>query len=150
MKFGIIFKNKRSLKFLSIKNPGIIEIYEKIRNHSRCYLADELNSDPSETIAASDLVISASFTSPTIEALCSKKKAIYYAPNNKFRGTYYDQIPHFVAHNYGELKEMVDYWLNEMSDMEFNFLLNRYVLGELDPYLDGKAITRFRDKLVEK
>jgi len=149
-KFGIIFKNKRSLKFLSIKNPGIIEIYEKIRNHSRCYLADELNSDPSETIAASDLVISASFTSPTIEALCSKKKAIYYAPNNKFRGTYYDQIPHFVAHNYGELKEMVDYWLNEMSDMEFNFLLNRYVLGELDPYLDGKAITRFRDKLVEK
>jgi polysaccharide biosynthesis PFTS motif protein len=149
-KFGIIFKNKFTLKILSEFNPNLIEIYKKIRDHPRCYLTDELNSDPSETIAASDFIISASFTSPTIEALCSRKKAIYYAPNNKFRGTYYDQIPHFVAHDYSELKEMVEYWLNKMTDMEFNCLLDRYVLGELDQYLDGRAITRFRAKLVEK
>jgi len=149
-KFGVIFKNKFSLKILSEENPALIEIYEKIQYHPRCYLAEELNSDPSETIAASDLVISASFTSPTIEALCSKKKAIYYAANNKFRGTYYDQIPYFVAHDYSELKEMVDYWLNKMTPKEFEGFLNQYIRGEIDPHLDGKAITRFRTKLVEK
>jgi len=149
-KFGVIFKNKFSLKILSEENPALIEIYEKIQYHPRCYLSEELNSYPSETIAASDLVISASFTSPTIEALCSKKKAIYYAANNKFRGTYYDQIPYFVAHDYSELKEMVDYWLNKMTPKEFEGFLNQYIRGEIDPHLDGKAITRFRTKLVEK
>lgn len=148
--FGAIIKNKFSLKLLYVINPGLIEIYEKIRTHPRCYLVNELYSDPTETIAASDLVISVSFTSPTIEALCSKKKAIYYAPNDKYRGCYYDKIPHFVAHNYGDLKKMVNFWLDGMSDLEFNSLLNRYVLGEIDQYLDGKAITRFKEKLIEK
>ena len=148
--FGIIFKNKFPLRLLSITNPSLLESYEKIRDHPRCYLADELNSDPSETIASSDLVISISFTSPTVEALGARKKAIYYAPNNKFRGSYYDRIPRIVAHDCEDLKRMTNYWLNEMTETEFCYIIDKYIVGELDQYADGKAITRFRAELTKE
>ena len=145
--FGVIFKKKRSYKKISLWSPNLVEFYKKIENHPRCYLTDELDSDPSETIAASDLVISAPFTSPSIESLSAKKRAIYFDATGRFRDTYYDQLPKFVAHDYVELRKAIDYWLNEVSDEEFLTFLNRYVLQELDEYLDGMAITRFRQKL---
>jgi polysaccharide biosynthesis PFTS motif protein len=145
--FGIIFKKKRSFVQLSLWNPTLVPYYQKLKNHPRCYLTEELGLDPSETIAAADLVISAAFTTPTIEALCAKKRAIYFDPTGKFRETYFDKFPGFVAHDYTELKKAIDYWLNEMSDQQFHAFLDRYVLHELDEYLDGMAITRFRQKL---
>jgi len=110
-------------------------------------LSDELNSDPSETIAAADFIISAAFTSPTIEALGSRKKAIYYSPNEKFRGYYYDRIPRMVSHSYPELKENVNYWMNEITPDDYELFLTTFILGDLDKYLDGHAISRFRKKL---
>ena len=145
--FGIIFKKKRSFVQLSLWNPTLVPYYQKLKNHPRCYLTEELGSDPAETIAGADLVISAAFTTPTIEALCAKKKAIYFDPTGKFRETYFDNIPGFVAHDYDELKIAIDYWLNEITDEQFLEFLNRHVLRELDEYLDGMAITRFRQKL---
>ena len=142
--FGVIFKNKWSFKKIALRSPTLVDSYEKVKNHPRCYLTDELDSDPSETIAAADLVISAPFTSPTIESLGAKRKAIYFDATGKFRGTYYDQIPRFVVHDRNELIKTIDYWLNSMSDEEFIALLNRYILQEIDEYLDGAAITRFR------
>jgi polysaccharide biosynthesis PFTS motif protein len=147
---GVIIKKKESSKILSSRVPNLITYYKEIQDHPRCYLTDESNSDPSETIAASDLVISAPFTSPTIESLGAKKKAIYYDATGKCRGCYFDQFPQFVPHDYDELKIAIDYWLNKVSEEEFHSFLNRYVLVELDEYLDGKAITRFRQQLSQR
>jgi len=146
-RFGIIFKNKWSLKKISLWTPSLIEYYEKIDNHPRCYLTDERGSDPAETIAASDLIISAPFTSPSIESLGAKKRAIYFDASGKFRDSYYDTFPRFVAHDYLELKNAVSYWLNEISEEQFHVFLDRYILHEIDEYLDGLAITRFRREL---
>jgi polysaccharide biosynthesis PFTS motif protein len=145
--YGIIFKKKWSYKKMSGLTPNLIKYYKKIEYHSRCHLTDEMDSDPSETIAAADLVISAPFTSPTIESLGAQKKAIYFDPTGRFRNTYYDQIPGFVAHSSDELTTSIDYWLNEITDEQFHTFLKSHILCELDEYLDGLAITRFRQKL---
>jgi len=118
-----------------------------LMDHPRCIFMGDLNPDPADTIAASDLSISACFTSTTVEALGAKKRAIYYDASGRFSGTYYDNFPHLVAHSYDELRELVHHWLYETSDQEFTFYLQTYVLGELDAFLDGGAITRLRKLL---
>jgi len=147
---GIIFK--------AMKWPGWIpeldSVYEKIQNHERCllfYMWDTDKISASEVIAVSDLVISAAYTSPSAEALGARTKAIYYDVVGHDIGEryYYDRYPHFVAHNYEELKKFTNYWLNECTQKEFEEFLITYVKDEIDPYLDGKALTRLRKLLMD-
>ena len=145
----IIFKNKKSLKYILRVEPDLAPFYNKIRDHPRCFLTDELYADPSEVIAASDLIISAPFTSPTIEALGARIKAFYYDPTNRFSGCYYDYIPNFVAHNFRDLITFVNYWLYKISEEDHNIFIDTYVKEELDRYADGRAITRFRELLAK-
>ncbi|AGB02343.1 polysaccharide biosynthesis PFTS motif protein [Methanoregula formicica] len=145
---GIILKKKESFKVLSLRIPRVMKYYYQLRDHPRCYLPDERDSDPAETVAAVDLVISAPFTSPTIESLGARKKAVYFDATGKCRNCYFDKFPRFVSHDYDELNSSVKHWLN-LPEVEFKIYLDRYVLGELDEYLDGKAITRFRELLSQ-
>lgn len=119
---------------------------DELRKHPRCYVTG-YKGDPSEIIAMSDLTITCAFSSSTVEALCARKKAIFFDPSNRWRATHYDKIPDFVAHNYEELKCLIQKWLYETSEEEYNDYLDTYVKGKIDPYLDGKAITRFRQLL---
>jgi len=145
----ILFKNKLSYNSMQIHTPEIIPYYQKLIDHPRCYFPylETTCSDPTEITAASDLIISAPFTSPCIEALGAGIKAIYYDASHKFPGCYYDRIPQFVAHNYNELKDFVEYWLYKTTPEEFDTFLNEYIKGELEENIDGKAISRFREKL---
>lgn len=148
---GIIFKNKFTKNYLQKHVSQIVPIYQQLKEHPRCYFPygeDNVYGDPTECVAASDLVISAPFTSSCIEALGAGTKAIYYDATNKFPGCYYDRIPKFVAHNYGALKDYVVYWLYKNTPEEFEMFLHNYVEGELEEHIDGKAITRFREKLL--
>jgi len=145
---GIIFKEK---KFISY-TPQLAPAYDKLRNHERCIFipkTEEGGIFAPEAIAMSDLVISAAYTSTTAEALGAKKKAIYYDVVGHEVGDkyYFNRFPNLVAHSYEELKKLVYYWLYEITDEEFEGFLNKYVKGEIDPYLDGKAISRFRELL---
>jgi polysaccharide biosynthesis PFTS motif protein len=145
---GIIFKNKIPLCVIEQTHPELLPHYLQIRDHPRCYLCDPSQKDPAPVIAASDLVISLSFTSTTIEALGARKRALYLDPKGSYRGTYYDRYPRLVAHDYPELSSFISYWLS-CTDEEFGTFLSDCVKGELDSFADGKAITRFRAKLCE-
>lgn len=147
---GIIFK--------AMKWPGRIPeldpIYDRLRNHERCLFFDMWNEEgvsAVEVIAESDLVISAVYTSTSAEALGAKIKAIYYEAAGREIGDkyYFNRFPNFVAHNYDELKKLARYWLYEVTDNEFEGFLNTYVKDEIDPYLDGQALTRLRKLLRE-
>lgn len=147
---GFIFKAKKEFT----ETPFITSIYDKLKNHEHCVFFsrfDEYRVSPPEVIAVSDLVISAAYTSTTAEALGAKKKAIYYEPAGRNMGDkyYFNNYPNFVAHNYDELKRLVNYWLYQVKDEEFDTFLNTYVKDEIDPYLDGKAISRMRQLLLE-
>ena len=116
---------------------------DELRQHPRCHVTG-YTGDPSEVIAMSDLTVTYAFSSSTLEALGARKKATFFDPGNRWRGYYYDRIPNFVAHSYDELKTLVHYWLYEVTDKDFEDFLNTYVKDEIDPYLDGKALTRLR------
>ena len=102
-------------------------------------------------IAQSDFRISAAYTSTTAEALGARKRAIYYDVAGYDIGDkyYFNRFPNLVAHSYEELKQLVHYWMHEVTDEEFDDFLNTYVKGEIDPYLDGKALSRLRKLLME-
>jgi polysaccharide biosynthesis PFTS motif protein len=147
---GIVFKAKKEFEL----NTFLISVYNKLKHHERCIFfarGDKEGISAPEVIAVSDLVISAIYTSPTAEALAARKKAIYYDASGKSIGDkyYYNRYPKFVAHNFKELKKLVNYWLYGVTDEEFNNFLNTYVKDEIDPYLDGKALSRLRNMLME-
>lgn len=146
---GVIFKEK---KFRSY-NPQLIPVYEKLEKHERCMVIRKTETDcifTPEVIALSDFVISAAYTSTTAEALGARKKAIYYdvAGTDIGDNYYFNKFPNLVAHNYEELIKLVNYWLYEVTDEKFENFLNTYVKGEIDPYLDGKAIDRLQALLI--
>jgi polysaccharide biosynthesis PFTS motif protein len=144
---GMILKKKWPWEELVRVLPEAKDIYGQLDAHPRCYSTGNEERDPAEVIAVSDLIVSASFTSTTIEALGARKKAIYFDPGNKFRGSYFDKFPNLVAHSYDELRFLVNYWLYKIKDEDFDCYLDTYVKGELDAHTDGKAITRLRQFL---
>jgi polysaccharide biosynthesis PFTS motif protein len=147
---GIIFKAMKWPEEI----PYLNEIYNKLKNHPRVllfYMWDKEGISASEIIACSEFIISCAYTSPTAEALGTKKKAIYYdvSGRNVGEGYYYNRYPNFVAHNYEDLKNLTNYWLNVVTDKEFEMFLDTNVKDEIDPFLDGKALTRLRGLLME-
>lgn len=119
---------------------------DELRKHPQCYVTG-YKGDPAEIIAMSDLTVTLAFSSSTVEALCAGKKAIFFDPRDRWRGCRYDKIPNLVAHNYKELKCLIQKLLYETSEEEYRDFLNTYVKGVVDPYLDGKAVTRFQQLL---
>lgn len=145
----IVFKEKKARSFVARYSRELIKLFESMEESPRCYLPGNTVS-PSETIAFSELTISAPFTSPTFEAVSARKKGIYYDASGKRRGTYYDAIPGLVCHNYDELRVRVKELLFEISAKEYDIYLDRYIKKQIEFYLDGKAISRFREMLVNE
>jgi len=145
----IILKRKWAMKdMIACGVPKLEQVYREFESQSNCIILNAEESDAAEAIAVSDLAISACFTSPTIEALGAGKKGIYFDPQGRFKGSYYDAIPNFLAHNYEELKQFVQYWLFEADNAKFNTWIETYIKNEIDYRVDGKAITRFREYLT--
>ena len=127
------------------KGRRLIALWERIKAHSRARWAGDAGGTV-EIMAASDLVITHCFSSPTIEALGARRRALWYEPGEKFRGTYYDRIPGLVAHGYQELSDR-SRELTAASEEEHGRWLDRHVKGALEAHLDGLALTRLRRAL---
>ena len=149
---GVIFKQKKIFEEMADQSPEHSDtynkLYNKLQSHERCYSTGRFG-ETCEVIAASDLVVSACFTSTTPEALGARKKAIFFDAASRFKGLYYDKFPKMVAHGFDEFDNIVKYWLYEVNDAQFDEYIDTYVKGELDSCADGKAITRFRKLLSE-
>jgi len=147
---GFVFK---AMKWPE-QTPYFVPFYDKLKNHPRCllfYMWNQEGISAAEVIAFSDFVISAGYTSPTVEALGANKKAIYYDALSHEIGDkyYYNRYIDFVAHGYEDVKRLTKYWLYEATGEKFSEFLNKYAKDEIDPYLDGKALTRLRKLLME-
>lgn len=144
-----ILKEKKRQSYhetITIKHKEIKALYKKLEDHPRCYLPGE-KENSSVIIAFSDLTISFPFTSTSLEAISARKKAVWYDASGKFRNTYYDDVPGLVCHSYGELLTRSRELLFETSEGSYNEYLDTYVKGKVESYLDGHAITRFRNLL---
>jgi polysaccharide biosynthesis PFTS motif protein len=144
----LVFKNKWRLDTLLEHEPRVAPIFARIKENPRCFLIADQDYDSSDVIAACDLVLSACFTAPTVEALGARRKAMFHDATNKFPDGYYSKFPHLVSRDYENLKECVDFWLNKTTPAEFDQYLERYIRNEVEAGLDGLAITRFRRLLA--
>ncbi len=143
----ILLKEKKPRSFVGTKSKEMLFWLKLLEKHPRCYLPlSRVNT--AEAIASSDLTVSYSFTSPTFEALSARKKAIYHDPTAKFRDTFYDKIPGLTCHDYHELTSRVRELLFETSEKDYSEYLDIFVKGKVEPYLDGNALTRFRNLLT--
>jgi len=118
-------------------------VLKKLDSHPRCYRVG-FQGDPSEIIAVSDVTISYAFTSPTVEALCARKKAIFHDPTNEFHDYHYDKIPSLVSHDYEDLKAKIQNLL-ALTSSDYDEYLDKHIMYKVEDYLDGKAIMRFQD-----
>jgi len=142
-----ILKLKNRLSDIQKMMPETFPYYKNLEAKDGFYFLDGLH-DPGWINAICDLNISACFTSTFNEAIGVGKKAIFFDAASSFRGYYYDRFPNIVAHGYDELVRIVDHWLYEVKDEEFSKYLDEYIKAEIDPYTDGRAITRFRELLI--
>jgi polysaccharide biosynthesis PFTS motif protein len=144
----IIFKEKKFRNF----TPEVIPFYQELEKHPRCItLKRGTGISASDVIAVSDFIISAAYTSTTGEALCTRTKAIYYenAGRNIGDNYYFNRFPLLAAHDYPQLIEYTKHWLYHVSKADFDLYLEKYIKGEFDPYLDGHAVDRLKQLLLE-
>jgi len=142
----VVFKEKYPRIDVS---KEILPYFRKLENHPRCFMSGD-RFEAAEIISISDLIIGACFTSPVIEALGAGRKAIFFDSLGRFVDTHYDQLPNFVAHNMGELYNLIQLWLYNTSVQEFDEYLQQHVKKRLDLSSDCKAITRFRELLTRR
>ena len=128
---------------------GLVEIYDRLARHPRCRFLDS-KTPSEEVLAAADLCVCFPFTSSAAELMSAGGRGLYFAPNAKFGGSYFSEIPGLVAHNYDELRDLTRRALHETSDIAYRVFLESEIKGRLDPYLDGGALTRLRRLLAEK
>jgi polysaccharide biosynthesis PFTS motif protein len=146
----IILKEKkdRNLHYTldPVLGPKLLEIYDKMSSHSRIKICSN-QVDASELISLSDMVVSFPFTSTTFEALSVDKPAVWHDPMGYYRNTPYAEVGSVTTHSYDELKEKVQ----EIKNMKPGVYQNPIPLDSplMDPYRDGKAIDRFREKLIQ-
>jgi polysaccharide biosynthesis PFTS motif protein len=131
------------------KGEKVVGAMDLLRSHPRVYFAGDAGDIPS-IMAVSDVVVTHCMSSTTAEALGARKKAIWYESGTKHKGLLYDHIPGLVIHGYQELKDRLDFLFNSTSNDCYDEYLNHYIKGKVESHLDGKALTRFRDMLVNR
>ncbi|MBT4512416.1 MAG: polysaccharide biosynthesis PFTS motif protein [Chloroflexi bacterium] len=145
----VILKEKKHRSIHRILDPKLgpelLSLYNKMDAHPKItvYLNE---SDASELISISDMVISSPFTSTTFETLSANKPAIWHDPMGLYKHTPYGMVGGITTHSYIELKKKM------LEIMEMNSPHYKNPLPPdsslIDPYRDGKAIDRFRDLLT--
>jgi len=145
----ILFKVKKDPPKLILYDPNLgsklADFYNKMNDHPRITVYSE-QSDATELMSISDMVVSFTYTSTTFEALSVNKPAIWHDPMGYRKDTLYGKIGGVTTHSYDELKAKV----LEIKNMKPGTYQNPIPMGSplMDPYRDGKAIERFRDLLV--
>lgn len=141
----IVLKEKKSHS--TFPDPATREAYETLSRHPRVLLVEPRES-PSELMALSDLVVSFPFTSTTFEALAAGRKALWFDPTAKLRATFFDKISGLVCHDEQALERRCRELLYETDDAAWSRFIAERVRGVIEPYCDGRALTRWRELLA--
>lgn len=108
----MLFKSKFPLdKYFSSSSKRLVDVVKKLRKHDRFV---EVSNDiaPSVMIDQGALTVSMAYTSPSVEALMSGKKAIYFDYNCRYQGSFFREMDNFVASTSAELEKLIEYSLN--------------------------------------
>lgn len=110
------------------------------------FLADD-QTDPTEIIAMSEVVVTHYCSSPTADALAAGKKAFWYEPRMKNVDTVIDRIGEVFVHGRASLEAALVHFVVPGS-MHDRASIDACLFSScVDPYLDGKALDRMRSAL---
>lgn len=145
----MLFKPKHDPKTLRAQlSAETARSLTRFITHPQC-LTLPAKIDPGVAIAEADLTLSVAFTSPTVEALGARSRALFFDPTGEFMHSYYDQFPNLVAHDRESLEQLCEHWLG-LTDTDFQTYLDSYMAPEFGGYLDGGAVARFRSALASE
>ena len=103
---------------LYLNNSIIHDLY---KNNNNITFIEKARNDYKKLINSSDLVISIGFTTPGFEALSLGKRIIYYSLI-KNGGKAFNSLPHIIASDYIELKEL---FLMSLKDKDIFYSSNK-------------------------
>jgi len=143
----IIFKAKSPdfENHLGLEGTDIREVYQRLQDHPRFVVLDPYFS-VNTAIYYADFVVTMAFASPTIEALLTRKRAVYYDPGNIYPNSFFERFPQMVAHSEEQLWQLMRHWLN-MPDKEFDDYLGQHILTEYGQSQDKPAQEIIREAL---
>jgi polysaccharide biosynthesis PFTS motif protein len=127
---------------------ALMQKWDALKGNPRVYFPGRLG-DPAEVMAMSDLTVTFCFSSCTAEALGARKRAIWFEPGERWRNTPYGKDPLLVAHGYDELRLLVKQLLYDTSDAEYGRFLDERVRNLVEPFVDGRGLSRFREMLYQ-
>jgi polysaccharide biosynthesis PFTS motif protein len=144
----IAFKEKQNRRTHQILDhnlgPKLLELYQRIESHPQIMFLP-YDADTSMIMSASDMVISAPFTSTTFEFLSVNRPAVWHDPMGVHRNKPFAKYWDAMTHDYDELEKKVLRIKKLKPDDYQNPFPSDSPL--MDPYRDGKAIERFRKLL---
>jgi hypothetical protein len=130
------------------RGAEVVRRWEQLRAHPRVHFAGH-EADPASVVAAADLTVTFCYSSPTAEALGARRRAFWYEPFERWRGTLYDHDARLVAHGYTELCAAVRWAVDEASPADHDRFLDTTVRGLVEDFLDAGGLTRFRSLLAD-
>lgn len=143
----LVFKEKKWPDLYTREGSDELRaVYRTLADHPRC-LVPGFEVPTPEVLAHCDLCISFPYGSPTVEALGASVKALYFAPDKRYSGGYYDRVPGLVVYNESALRHRVNELLDDTTESQYRTYLETYVKGDIEPHLDGQGLTRFRSLL---
>jgi polysaccharide biosynthesis PFTS motif protein len=127
-----------------------VNTIKSIEEMENCIYANNHDLNSYDVIGISDLVISAPISSVISEALCGGIKTISYDPLNQYGDydMYSKKFPKFNAIDFSELTQLVDYWIYNCKQKDFDFFIDNYVRPNLDKRCcENSMIGRFKEAL---
>ena len=153
--FIIIKPAKPFNKYLLKHNPWasfdkihkVQDIINKVKKNNKIYLASDA-ADTVSIMAYSDLVVTHCMSTPSCDVLASGARAIWYESGNRHKGVLFDHIPDLIIHGYNNLEKFVSITLTDDTSLKYNEYIEKNVKGVVEDYIDGNAVSRFRNLLT--
>jgi hypothetical protein len=142
--YYLIYRSRNIDGFLG--GSDVKKALDRLILHDRAvylnWVAPNYNAD--NIIGACDLCVGCFLSSVPQESVAGGIPAICYMPSDRFAKDFFvmNKFPNFYASGYKQLKERVDYWLNQTNEDDFSKFQNEYIKKHIDTYCDGRATSR--------
>ena len=125
-----LFKTKQEYEYIkSHSNKDIVDLLDELRMRKNIIYANDFSLSSYDAIGLSDLTISGPESSAIYEAFFAGKKTICLDPYLQYEKfpSIENHIPKCKGSSYDEIKALHDYWLNDVSDDDFEEYLKLHV-----------------------
>ncbi|MFH1147698.1 MAG: hypothetical protein V1736_08320 [Pseudomonadota bacterium] len=123
-----------------MSDERVMDLYAQTRGNLK--FPDRLRHEYTDLLRSSDIIIAVGFTTPGTEGLLMGKRTVYYN-ELKYGGQAFRRIPGLVAKNFSEFRTLFEQALEDRGSFS-NTIAND--LNGLDPFRDGKALSRIKER----